>query len=204
MPIFTKEDSKLYFIHIPRTAGRFVGSIFLANNYGAKYHTSNPNFYIAGIEPMHLHYPLYNRYLKVDEIEHFTIIRNPVDKIWSALNLIYKIHNPENFIENLENKKWFQDFIEYQRSHGSYFNNWFMPQQNFVSYKTKVYRYEDGIDNLVSWININFNTKLEYKNSYSDGYIMPEEIGIKKEPVTNKIRNNIIDYYIDDCKKFDY
>lgn len=204
MPLFSKEDKEIYFIHVPRTSGRFIKEIFVSNGFKSKFHETSLDDVIGSIIPTHLHYPNYNYYLGVSNIPHFTIVRNPIDKIWSALDLIYKMHSPDNFFNNLENKSWFFDYIDFERSLNSYHNNWFMPQIHFVSNKTHIYKYENGINqNFYSWLNKNFSIILKTKEV--EYYKMEEEIEyFKKYEITQKIKDNIFEYYIDDFKKFNY
>jgi hypothetical protein len=64
MPIFTQGDNSCYFIHIPRTGGRYVSSLFEnSENVECRYHKINTHRF-EGIDSTHLHYPLYNDYLK--------------------------------------------------------------------------------------------------------------------------------------------
>jgi hypothetical protein len=204
MPIFCKDNEKIFYIHIPRTSGRYIKELFVSNGYNSKYHEYSVDDAIAGIIPTHLHYPNYNYYFKVLDIPHFTIVRNPVDKIWSALDLVYKMHNPKDFFKNLEDKSWFFDYIDFERSYNSFHNNWFTPQLNFISHKTFVYNYEDGInENFYSWIEKNFSINIKFKEIKY--YKMKEEIEyFKKYKITQKIKDNILDYYIDDFRKFNY
>lgn len=204
MPLFSKENKKIYFIHIPRTSGRFIKELFVNNGFESKFHETSLENTIGSIIPTHLHYPNYNYYLGVSEVPHFTIIRNPIDKIWSALDLVYKMHSPKNFFKNLEDRSWFFNYIDFERSINSYHNNWFMPQVHFTSHKTHIYKYEDGIgENFFFWIKDNFSISI--KDVQVNYYKIKEENEYpKKYEITEKIKNNIIDYYIEDFKKFEY
>ena len=205
MPIFRKEKNELYYVHIPRTSGRYIKELFLFNDYEVEFDDTFDTYRVNDIVPAHLHYPFYNYYLSADNFPNFTIIRNPIDKIWSALDISYKRHKKENFLKDLENKSFFFDYIDYERSHESYHNNWFMPQINFVSHKTYIYKFENGINqNFISWINkrIGLNLKLLEEKRYSR---MREEILYKeKNQITRKIKNNIKEYYIEDFRKLGY
>ena len=66
-------DNRLFHIHIPRTAGRYVREVLQNNGYNITH--AEPTIKNEGIEQIHLHYPLYNKYLGVDKFPHFTIVR---------------------------------------------------------------------------------------------------------------------------------
>lgn len=77
-------NDQLFYIHIPRTGGRFFKDMLRDNVEVPKFELQVVNFY-KGIQPFHLHYPLYNEYFGVEDMDHFTIVRNPFDRFKSAL-----------------------------------------------------------------------------------------------------------------------
>ena len=72
---------RFLFIHIPRTAGRFLEENFKYNGFQDEYEIWNS---IDGIEVAHFHRELYEKYLDVKGIPHITIVRNPIDRFFSA------------------------------------------------------------------------------------------------------------------------
>ena len=209
MPFFRKEKTQLYYVHIPRTSGRYINQLFLFNNYTSEFDDVFDNYRVNDISPAHLHFPFYNYYLNADQIPNFTIVRNPIDKIWSALDIAYKrkmsplIKN--SFLNDLENKSFFFDYIDYERSHESYHNNWFMPQINFISNKTHIYKFENGINHkFVFWMNKTLELNLSYPRDRQYPKMKEEILYPEKNKITRKIKNNIKDYYIEDFRKFNY
>jgi hypothetical protein len=68
MAIFEQNNNKCYFIHIPRTGGRYVSSLFENSaDMKCKYHRIHEDRF-DGIDATHLHYPLYNLFLNVNNI----------------------------------------------------------------------------------------------------------------------------------------
>jgi len=201
MPLFSKNEKKVFFIHIPRTSGRYVTELFKCNNFDLKFHETSMKDLVCDLLPAHFHYPLYNRYFGVRDCSHFSIVRDPVNKIWSSLKIYYLMYKPPNYFKNLENKNWFNDFIDFQRSHESYHNNWFSPQFSFISEKTKIYRYEAGMnENFIFWVNDNFSLDLiDKKVKYKK---LNEEKIVYDFTLTKNLANNIKEYYYEDYKKF--
>ena len=74
-------NDHLFYIHIPRTGGRCFKQMLPDNVEVPEF----GKYYYKGIQPLHLHYPLYNEYFGVEDMEHFTIVRNPFDRFKSAL-----------------------------------------------------------------------------------------------------------------------
>ena len=79
MPTYRHKDTgkRFLFIHIPRTAGRFIQENIRLNGYEAEQDIWQT---IDGVEISHLHRELYQKYLDVENIEHIAIIRDPVDR----------------------------------------------------------------------------------------------------------------------------
>ena len=209
MPFFKKENTEIYFVHIPRTAGRYVTELFSFNNYDGEYTDVLGSYTVNDLIAAHIHYPFYNYYLEADRCENFAIVRNPVDKIWSAIDISYKrkrsLYNQETFMKDLEDMSFFCDYIDYERSHHSYACNWFRPQIDFVSHKTHVYKFEKGIDNNLSkWLNKTFNLDLNTLNERKYPRMQEETLYPKKYQITRKIKRNIKEYYIEDFRKFNY
>ena len=81
MTILHHNDKACYFIHIPRTGGEYVTSLFNESDRGEEYKLFlNENERLGGIVLEHLHYPLYNWYFNLEKIPHITIVREPWEK----------------------------------------------------------------------------------------------------------------------------
>jgi len=155
MPIIHHKETgnKFFFIHIPRTAGRFLvenlgshGCEIVHPFIDSPISLTSPHVKqtIEGIEMMHAHQSIYNKWNKVKDISHFTIVRNPIDRFFSAssrpdLNLSL------SYIED-----WNNFNKEFSKKH---YRNWFRPQHEFVSSETKIWKYENGFGkDFCNWI----------------------------------------------------
>ena len=143
MPIFNQGDNTCYFIHIPRTGGRYVSSLFEnSENVRCDYHKIN-TYRFGGIDSTHLHYPLYYKYFKVDKVPHIAIVRNPYDKFLSSIRDMY-IFRGFDYNKILFDKDSVMKFIDFQIKVESFHNNWFLPQTKFISPQTYFWKYEWG------------------------------------------------------------
>ena len=155
MPIIHHKETgnKFFFIHIPRTAGRFLvenlgshGCEIVHPFIDSPISLTSPYVKqtIEGIEMLHAHRSIYNKWNKVKDISHFTIVRNPIDRFFSAsarpdLNL------SRSYVED-----WNNFNKEFSKKH---YRNWFRPQHEFVSAETKIWKYENGFGkDFCSWI----------------------------------------------------
>ena len=85
--VFNKKNKTdyLYFIHIPRTAGRYINSLFKQNDYELRYDDFTKIDRTTNREIPHLHKPHYRRY-NVNRAPIFCIVRNPIDRFISAIS----------------------------------------------------------------------------------------------------------------------
>ena len=173
MPTFRHKETgkKIFFIHIPRTAGRFVERNL--ETYGwvwddqvdvdRKYKS------VDGVEVAHFHKEYYEKYLDVEDIPHFTIVRNPINRFISASIYLRELYG-HDIQELMEDPMYFFSMIENYPSTESV--NWYRPQVDFLSEKTHVWKFEDGIgDEFSKWLSdiagveIKMDPEVKYKNS---------------------------------------
>ena len=128
---------RFLFIHIPRTAGRFLEENFKYNGFQDEYEIWNS---IDGIEVAHFHRELYEKYLDVKGIPHITIVRNPIDRFFSASIFLKRIYGECQ--EEMEDVMMFYSMLDnFPLSQGI---NWFRSQRDFISEETNVWRFEEG------------------------------------------------------------
>ena len=128
---------RFLFIHIPRTAGRFLEENFKYNGFQDEYEIWNS---IDGIEVAHFHRELYEKYLDVKGIPHITIVRNPIDRFFSASIFLKRIYGECQ--EEMEDVMMFYSMLDnFPLSQGI---NWFRSQLDFISEETNVWKFEDG------------------------------------------------------------
>jgi hypothetical protein len=201
MLIFKENINPIYFVHIPRTGGRYVRELFLKNNYSMNFFRYEEKF--LNKEIPHLHYPYYNKFTDNGKIPQFTIIRNPVDRFISMIHTFSKKDDSEfNVEEILKDEKLLFNFINEQIMYFNYSTNWFLPQFHFINPNCKIWKYEDGLGKeFYKWLRDTFNIDITdenvtYEKSYFDEY---KKIELKKETI-----EYIKKYYEYDYKIFNY
>jgi len=151
-------NDKVYFIHIPRTGGRYIKKIFISN-FNVKYKKE-----ISPIESMHWHYPLYLKKQKEmnKDSKFFTVIRDPFEKIMSTLK--FDISQDKNILNKLKDRDFFINHIEDHRNIHSFHNNWYRPQVDFLSQETFLWHFSLGLgDQFFSWLKNNFGLFIKNK-----------------------------------------
>ena len=199
MLIYHKDIDPVYFIHIPRTGGRYLIELFIKN----KYTVSNFLFkeHYQNKEIPHLHYPYYNKFTNNGKIKQFCIVRNPLDRFISMFcaSLIKDKLNIDK--DKILNDKFFLfEFIENNINNFNYGTNWFLPQHFFLNHNCKIWKLEDGLDkHFYKWIKVNFGINFKHglnieKNNYTCEYDFYKKIKLNKKTIS----------YIKEFYKHDY
>lgn len=202
MTLFVKDKIKSYYIHIPRTGGRYTKKVFEENGYES--HHDDCMKFIYGISIMHLQYPLYEFLQDVPESTQFTIIRDPFTRFCSAVGCIAIDRGYGNdFYANLESEEFFNNFLAYENMVHHYHNNWFRPQHEFLSEKTHIYKFENKLGkNFIDWLNEIIGDNLEHKEyTY---YGAETELNPNRWRGSEGVRKNIETYYSKDYELLGY
>ena len=207
MPTFTHTPTgnKVFFAHIPRTAGRYVDANLLwRNNFtwdelpldtGKGVMTD-----LHGAEIAHWHKDIYEEHLNVKDVPNFSIVRNPVDRFISGSVYLKRLYGNDSQ-ELFEDENLFFSMIANIPSMDPSFSaNWFRSQIDFMTDRTKIWKYEDGMgDNFVNWlsgiigVDLKFDEDIEYPKSRDEGN------KLKKTP---KLIDNVKQLYRKDIEQF--
>ena len=159
MPSFRHETSgkRFFFAHIPRTAGRYVEANILGNNNqivwdddweGLGIGRNVMNMY-KKVELAHFHKEYYEKYLDVEGIPHFSIVRNPFDRFIGASIYLKRFYG-NDIQELMEDENMFFQMLNMPLTGAV---NWYRPQVDFMTEKTHIWKMEDGMgENFFSWL----------------------------------------------------
>ena len=211
MILYKDGKEKIFFIHIPRNAGRYIRELFLKNGYETSHDQWAPDpvildskkYHKCGIEIAHLHYPLYDL-LPIKNLPIFTIIRNPFDKLKRSLAKAFI--KEEAHLKFPVKEEHFYQAIERHRKELSYHNNWYRPQHEFLAPNTKLWKFDWGFkDQFCKWLNVTFDLNivspkinLDYKKSPMDTLLIPSHVEKSLEDFKPFVKK----YYHQDYKLF--
>jgi len=188
-------NQKIYFIHVPRTGGRFIRDSLIKNNYNVQLYFYN-TFY-KGKEIPHLTYPEYEQFLNYKPLKNFAIVREPVDRFISMIKHGVTF-NEEKINKMFRTEEDFNQTINQEILISS--SNWFVPQINFINYHTKIWKFEDGFGKKwIEWMMNNFEIKiLELPMKQQDNYVT-DNFSLNEKKI-QYIKN----YYYKDYKLLNY
>lgn len=192
-------NNSVFFIHIPRTAGRYVKTL-LKNNYDdCQFYTFDKT--LDGIVIGHLHYPNYEKLFNFKNIKKFTVVREPVDRFISVLSVSTLSLDEKN--EIFKSQHCFNKFVNNEILKSD--NNWLRPQINFIDNKTKIWKYENGFENnFIDWLQKNCNLDLKNKNNLRPVFKKMDYDNKKKIILSKKEKELIKNYYYQDYKVLEY
>ena len=164
-------EKKFLYIHIPRTGGRFIEANLESIEwrcepielYGIPHFNHS---FIADCEITHFPRELYEKYFDVDGIPHVSVIRDPVDRFFSASIYLTQAYGP-NIQESAEDESQLYAMIRDLPMVEAL--GWFRQQIDYLSDKTNIWRYENGLGRRFSkWLSgivgmdIKMNAFLKY------------------------------------------
>jgi hypothetical protein len=148
MILKSKSDSITH-IHIPRTGGRYVVELLLSNGYElhGDYHFTEV---IDGVEVIHFHADLIEKYFSKFKDRSFSIIRDPVDRFKSAFPLLLEYSKTIG----MEKVIFSSEVDKILKSSQELICNWFRPQSEFILPNTHVWNYGNGLSSkFIDWLN---------------------------------------------------
>ena len=206
MPSFRHKPSgkRFFFAHIPRTAGRYVEANILGNDNqiawdddweGLGIGKNVMNMYNK-VELAHFHNEYYEKYLDVEGIPHFSIVRNPFDRFIGASIYLKRFYG-NDIQELMENENMFFQMLNMPLTGAV---NWYRPQVDFMTEKTHIWKMEDGMgENFFSWLSGIVGLDLKWDPDIM--YPMHSDEGNKLEK-TDKLIDNLRILYRKDLETF--
>ena len=142
-----KSGKRFLFVHIPRTGGRFI-EVNLEKNgwevepidyYGIPHYQQS---FIDDCEIAHFHRELYEKHCEIEGLEQIAVIRNPIDKFFSASTYLVTVYGQE-VKERLDDYDEMVSIIKnFPQSETL---SWWKPQVEFLTEKTHLWKFEKGL-----------------------------------------------------------
>ena len=194
---------RFLFVHIPRTGGRFI-EVNLEKNgwevepidqYGIPHYQHS---FIDDCEIAHFHRDLYEKYCDIEGIEQIAVVRNPIDKFFSASTYLITVYGKE-IQEKMED---YDEMVSIIKNFPmSETLSWWRPQVDFVTDTTHIWKFEDGLGtNFGDWVSEKLGVPFEI-DKYAN-YAMNRYEGTFKLDRTPKLIDNICKFWREDIEQF--
>ena len=185
---YPNPTKRFLFVHIPRTAGRFLEENILNHGFEPEQVIWKS---VDGIEIAHFHNELYIKHFDdLGSIPHFTVVRNPIDRFFSCSIFLKRMYG-DDIQEAMEDPMMFSSML--QNFPLTQAVNWFRPQIDFLTDDTNIWKFEDGFgSDFDEWMSeilgVEYKTKDVPYNELSTNET-------KKLEKTAKLVNNIMSLY---------
>ena len=191
---YPNPTKRFLFIHIPRTAGRFLEENFKENGFEPEQILWKS---VDGIEVAHFHNELYLKHFDdLGSIPHFTIVRNPIDRFMSCSIFLTRMYG-KDIQEMMEDPMMFSSMLENFPLTQAV--NWFRPQMDFITDDTNIWKFEDGFgSDFDEWLSEVLGVEYSTKDVPYEKLAYGET---KKLEKTAKLVNNITGLYRKDIEQ---
>jgi len=191
---YPNPTKRFLFIHIPRTAGRFLEENFKENGFEPEQILWKS---VDGIEVAHFHNELYLKHFDdLGSIPHFTIVRNPIDRFMSCSIFLTRMYG-KDIQEMMEDPMMFSSMLENFPLTQAV--NWFRPQMDFITDDTNIWKFEDGFgSDFDEWLSEVLGVEYSTKDVPYEKLAYGET---KKLEKTAKLVNNITALYRKDIEQ---
>ena len=185
---YPNPTKRFLFVHIPRTAGRFLEENIEENGFEPEQVIWKS---VDGIEVAHFHNELYLKHFDdLGSIPHFTVVRNPIDRFFSCSIFLKRMYG-DDIQEAMEDPMMFHSMLENFPLTQAV--NWFRPQVDFLTDDTNIWKFEDGFGtDFDEWMSEILGVEYETKDVPYDKLDTDET---KKLEKSAKLVNNIMSLY---------
>lgn len=170
MPVFSSDEFKILFIHVPKTGGSTIEHFFYKSEFKVLYRDPSSALLNKGslnrirkCSPQHMHAEMLTTVFDIDKFDYvFTLVRDPISRFKSE----YAMRNSQNFDVSPEAVyQWLQTTLLHYNSNQFIYDNHIRPQAEFIVPGTHVFKLEDGIDIVFDTLRDVLSIDIEYDST---------------------------------------
>jgi hypothetical protein len=206
MPVFLRGDTKVLFIHVPKTGGSTIEKLFHESGYKTGYldgkmgrGTLNA---VRRCTPQHMHARLLTTVFRLSAFDVvFTLVRDPVDRFRSEL--LHRAEPGTQVDEDVFNN-WTSDTLARYASNAFAYGNHIRPQYQFNVPGCVVYRFEDGMEHIRSELNEKYGLGLDAEMPNIRDSKLRHGLASSDIAVPEQAMRQIVEFYQQDYATFNY
>ena len=152
---------------------------------------------IEGVERLHLHRDLYEKYLDIKGITNIAIIRNPIDRFFSCSIFLKRMYG-NDIQEAMEDPIMFSMMLKNFPLTQAV--NWFRPLSDFITEDTYIWKFENGFkDEFEEWISDVLNFPFTVRDVPYEKLSTDETNKLNK---SDRLIENIKQFWREDIEQF--
>lgn len=186
MPIFTKDDRSVLFVHVPKTGGTSLERLMIRAGWSMGLHatpTTEPreHFRLRRCSPQHYHGALLAELLHLRRFElSFLLVRDPIARFRSEY--AYRSGDADAGRAAAVNA-WAKESFDRLPVSPFLRDNHLRPQHEFLVPGAHVYRLEDGLEAIADHLNAEFDLGIErsirrFKHSGEDHALASRDVEV--------------------------
>lgn len=155
MPVFTRDDVAILYVHVPKAGGSAIENHFTAAGFTMSYWDgpTGPGTlnHLRRCSPQHMHADLLRRTFRIQRFTAvFTVVREPLARFRSE----YSMRNRRNLdVSAAATEAWTDTVLQKYRKDPFVLDNHIRPQTEFLLARSLVHRLEDGLEPLMHTLN---------------------------------------------------
>lgn len=201
MPVFTKDQLRVLYVHVPKTGGSAIEAFFEKNGFDISFYSSvrvDPVLPGVACSPQHLHADALRAVFGLGSFRCvFMTVRDPVSRLISEYRMRAALHDgPSDDFDT-----WLDNVLRYYAGDPFMLDNHIRPQAEFWLPGCAVFRQEDGYGD--AWVRqIGARLGCDFADPHVDNAMAFEQVP-RPRPSRASLRR-IRDFYARDYDLFGY
>jgi hypothetical protein len=206
VPVFSKHDRSVLFVHIPKAAGSTLERMFARSGWSTalrETRKTHPQLMtVRRCSPQHYHASLLQELFDVERFHTvFTVTREPVSRFRSE----YLMRNHKDPRTDAASVDAWADQVLGELEHDPYaLDNHLRPQHEFVLPGAQVYRLEDGLEGAVRDLNERFDLGLTTPIPQALASVRRAGVSSSALELSDRLRAALRRLYAEDFAAFGY
>jgi hypothetical protein len=186
VPIFTRDQRSVLFVHVPKTGGTTLERLLMQAGWEVGFRatprTHPDQIRLHRVSPQHYHAALLEQTLRLDRFDAiFLVTREPLARFRSEYAMRNKRKDGAGSAEHVE--AWTRRVLGRARRDPCVLDNHLRPQHEFLVPGAQVFRLEDGMDSIVAAVNGAWDLGLsndipQHLSSGGDGRISSRDVEV--------------------------
>lgn len=206
MPVFTGQDKKILFVHVPKTGGSSVERLFANSGFkltfvDRKVGRDSSNW-LRRCSPQHMHAEMLQLMFHLERFDLiFMTVREPLARFRSEYSMRHK-HDlkPDSALVDA----WTQRAFRQYDKNPFRFDNHLRPQSQFLLPGTEVYKLEHGLDRMAADLRDRFGLDLADEIPHRLARAKKSGIPSEKVEISPATEQRVREFYREDYEQFGY
>lgn len=204
MPVFTKDNKNFLFIHVPKTGGTSIETVFYQSGWNISYVDFGGQGslnHLRRCSPQHMHKEMLQSIFNLDKFDEiFMLVRNPYKRLCSE----YCWANRANLDSAMAIDPWVKEAIKAYTKDNYILDNHLRPQNEFQVPNTVVYKLEQGFESVLKDIENRHHIKLKIEDKRELSSERISGVSPDKVEMDQSTKKLIYDHYFTDFQSYGY